>query len=287
MTEETTEVRATRYLCYCSPGDQSRHITGEDGPAPLPLKPMGGFHSPPHGFGILRHGSFASVVRHTAGILSGDTVPRQANVAPHLDWGSRLIWWWPIPTSAALRQHRLSGCPRLVLSPPRRASLLRWPHPTILVCIFERHKWSIWLRRLDLNQRPSAYEADALPTALLRQTVGAFCSKVPRPREVRPRWPCPQCNCHLRQLRFGPVKVGPHLIAFNVNLDVRSCFRPNNCTLAKGVPVCNQPLRYFKCTNSSTPMCRWWTWRVLPPRHAHISTDRYTIIHPPRPLTRK
>lgn len=125
-----------------------------------------------------------------------------------------------IPTSAALRQHRLSA-----------STLCGWVS-------LRSDNTAIWLRRLDLNQRPSAYEADALPTALLRQTVGAFCSKVPRPREVRPRWPCPQCNCHLRQLRFGPVKVGPHLIAFNINLDVRSWFAPINChipTMLAGV----------------------------------------------------
>lgn len=165
-------------------GNGSPSLRSGSSITPLPLKPVGGFHSPPHGFGILRHGSFASVVRHTAGILSGNTVPRQANVAPPLNcWGSRMgrvLRPHATPTSAALRQHRLSA-----------STLCGW----------------VSLRS----------DNTAIP-----ETVGAFCSKVPRPREVRPRWPCPQCNCHLRQLRFGPVKVGPHLIAFNINLDVRS-----------------------------------------------------------------
>lgn len=42
-----------------------------------------------------------------------------------------------------------------------------------------------WVRELDLNQRPPAYEADELPTALSRNINGAVFGRTIYPRSLK------------------------------------------------------------------------------------------------------
>lgn len=76
---------------------------------------------------------------------------------------------------------------------------------------------------------------------------------------------------------FHPVKVGCHLIALKITATDRSCVRPINCTpdIAAGLRSLLLSVAYGPL---NTAVCRWWTWRVLPPRLRLASVDRITII---------
>ena len=103
------------------------------------------------------------------------------------------------------------------------------------------------------------------------KTRGPFCSKVGQSRQ------CLRSDAQFLNVvvisdiyGFGPVEVGPHLIAFSLASRCRSYFAPiiASAHRANVTAVAYAPRRWL-----------WWRRRVPPPRPTCYSFDRITIIH--------